>query len=74
MLEVSGIYKKFKKRQILNGASFTADPGQCIGIAGGNGCGKTTLLSILAGVLIPPVYNKQLRRITVGIQCPLIIR
>ena len=35
MLEVSGIYKKFKKRQILNGASFTAAPGQCVGIAGG---------------------------------------
>lgn len=31
MLEVSGIYKKFKKRQILNGASFTAVPGQCVG-------------------------------------------
>lgn len=53
MLEVLGIYKKFKKRQILNGASFTAAPGQCIGIAGGNGCGKTTLLSILAGVSRP---------------------
>lgn len=53
MLEVSGIYKKFKKRQILNGASFTAAPGECVGIAGGNGCGKTTLLSILAGVSRP---------------------
>ena len=53
MLEVSGIYKKFKKRQILNGVSFTASPGECVGIAGGNGCGKTTLLSILAGVSRP---------------------
>ena len=53
MLEVSGIYKKFKKRQILKGVSFTAEPGSCVGIAGGNGCGKTTLLSILAGVSRP---------------------
>lgn len=53
MLEVSGIYKKFKKRQILNGVSFTAEPGSCVGIAGGNGCGKTTLLSILAGINRP---------------------
>ena len=50
MLEVSGIYKKFKKRQILNGASFTAAPGQCVGIAGGNGCGKTTLLRLTGGL------------------------
>ena len=53
MLEISGIYKKFKKRQILKGVSFTAEPGSCVGIAGGNGCGKTTLLSILAGVSRP---------------------
>lgn len=53
MLEVSGIYKKFRKRRILNGVSFTAKPGECVGIAGGNGCGKTTLLSILAGVSRP---------------------
>ena len=53
MLEVTGIEKKYKKRQILCGVSFTAKPGQCVGIVGGNGCGKTTLLSILAGVNRP---------------------
>lgn len=50
MLEVKGISKHYKNKQILNGISFAAGPGQCVGIAGGNGCGKTTLLSILAGV------------------------
>lgn len=53
MLEVTGIYKHYKNRQILEGVSFTARPGECIGIAGANGCGKTTLLSILAGVNRP---------------------
>lgn len=53
MLEVTGLYKHFKGKQILNGVSFNAEPGRCIGIAGGNGCGKTTLLSILAGVSRP---------------------
>ena len=53
MLEVTGIYKKFRGKQILKGASFTAQPGVCTGIAGGNGCGKTTLLSIVAGVSRP---------------------
>lgn len=53
MLEVTGIEKTYKKRQILRGVTFTAGAGQCVGIAGGNGCGKTTLLSILAGVNRP---------------------
>ena len=51
MLEVSGICKSYGKHRILNGVSFSAGPGQCVGIVGTNGCGKTTLLSILAGAL-----------------------
>lgn len=53
MLEVSGIYKHYRKKEILKAASFKAEAGSCIGIVGGNGCGKTTLLSILAGVNHP---------------------
>lgn len=53
MLEVTGIDKHYKKRQILKGVNFTAGPGECIGFVGENGCGKTTLLSILAGVNQP---------------------
>lgn len=34
----------------MDDISFTAEKGQCIGIIGANGCGKTTLLSIMAGV------------------------
>ena len=48
MLEVSGICKSYGKHRILNGVSFSAGPGQCVGIVGTNGCGKTTLLAILA--------------------------
>ena len=53
MLEVKGISKHYKNKQILNGISFAPGTGQCVGIAGGNGCAKTTLLSILAGVNRP---------------------
>ena len=34
---------------VLNEISISFETGQCIGILGANGCGKTTLLSILAG-------------------------
>ena len=57
MLEVVGIkasYKgngwKGKRKQVLKDICFTAEAGQCIGIVGANGTGKSTLLSILAGV------------------------
>ena len=53
MLEVREIYKKYGKKPILQGVTFQAKAGECIGIVGGNGCGKTTLLSILAGVNRP---------------------
>lgn len=49
MLKVSGICKSYGKEQILREAGFEAGPGACVGILGVNGCGKTTLLSILAG-------------------------
>ena len=53
MLEVTGIEKRYRGRTILKNVSFRANPRECIGIVGGNGCGKTTLLSILAGIRKP---------------------
>lgn len=53
MLEVKDIHKSYRKKHILKGVFLRAESGSCVGIAGGNGCGKTTLLSILAGVNRP---------------------
>lgn len=50
-LEVSGIYKSYHGYHVLNGIDLTIPPGSCVGIVGSNGCGKTTLLSILAGAI-----------------------
>ena len=60
MLEVTGIEKRYRGRTILKNVSFRANPGECIGIVGGNGCGKTTLLSILAGIRKPAFDNYRL--------------
>lgn len=49
-IEVQGIRKAYGKKQVLADVSFAAQGGQCVGILGGNGCGKSTLFSILAGV------------------------
>ena len=48
MLEVTGIEKRYRGRTILKNVSFRANPRECIGIVGGNGCGKTTLLNAIS--------------------------
>lgn len=52
-VEVKNIQKRYGKKAILEDISFKADSGECVAIVGRNGCGKTTLLQILAGVLRP---------------------
>ena len=52
-IAVSEIKKRYRDKQVLRSVSFTAQNGDCIGVLGGNGTGKSTLLRTLAGV-IPP--------------------
>ena len=49
-IEVKNIQKSFGRKVVLRDISFEAEGGECIGIIGANGCGKSTLFSILAGV------------------------
>lgn len=49
-IEIKNISKKYGKKQILSDVNLNTESGKCIGILGGNGCGKSTLFSILAGV------------------------
>ena len=50
LLTVTDLHKQFGSRTVLDGATFTLDEGEHIGIVGVNGSGKTTLLRILAGL------------------------
>ena len=52
-LSVSRIQFRYGKKQVLENVSFQAEAGAIVGIAGINGGGKSTLLSILAGVRRP---------------------
>lgn len=53
MLQVSSLNKSYGVNTILKDVSFILNPGERLGLIGPNGCGKTTLLGIIAG-LEPP--------------------
>lgn len=49
-IEIKHLSKRFRSKQVLKDIQLTVQPGTCVGILGANGCGKSTMLSILAGV------------------------
>lgn len=51
LVRIEGLIKAYGKTRALHGLSLDIAPGRIIGLVGENGCGKTTLMKILAGVL-----------------------
>lgn len=47
MIEIKGVTKKFGKKTVLNGVSFTAEKGQITCLIGINGVGKTTIMKAI---------------------------
>ena len=65
MISFQNVSFRYGSRVILQELSFTAEPGQCTVLAGSNGIGKSTALSLAAGVL-KPKSGKILREGRIG--------
>ena len=52
-LEINGISKSFKKRQVVKKVSFSVESGQVVGLLGPNGAGKTTSFYMVVGLVSP---------------------
>lgn len=58
MIEVKEITKKFGRKKILNGVSFTANKGEITCLIGINGVGKTTILNAI--MALTPINGGQI--------------
>ncbi|MBS0659482.1 MAG: ABC-F family ATP-binding cassette domain-containing protein [Verrucomicrobia bacterium] len=62
LLSVNGLALSYGAQRLLDGVTFAIAPGEKAGLVGRNGCGKTSLLKILAGVQEPDAGDLSLRR------------
>lgn len=53
VLKIDSISKTYKKRTVVNGASFQIQSGQVVGLLGPNGAGKTTSFYMVVGLVQP---------------------
>lgn len=53
MIIASNVSKWFGKLKALDDVSVTCAKGECIALIGPNGCGKTTLIKCILGMVIP---------------------
>src|SRR5580693_467731 len=54
VLEFSNISRSYRKGvPVLDGVTFSVQPGEVVGLLGRNGAGKTTLINIAMGMLFP---------------------
>ena len=51
IISVSGLSKSYGKKVVLDDISFEIEEGSIVGLLGPNGCGKTTLIKILTGLI-----------------------
>lgn len=67
MIEISKVTKRFGKLEALKEVSTTCNKGEVIALIGANGCGKTTLIKCILGMVVPDegeilFNNKSIRK------------
>lgn len=50
LLEMRGITKSFSGVKALDGIDLRVKPGECVGLCGENGAGKSTMMKVLSAV------------------------
>lgn len=53
MIQITDLNKKFGKLEVLKNVNLNCNKGECIALIGPNGCGKTTLIKSILGMVLP---------------------
>ena len=53
LVDFTGVEKSYGAVRALDGADFSLEPGECVGVVGHNGAGKSTLMHVLSGGVAP---------------------
>jgi ABC-2 type transport system ATP-binding protein len=53
IIEVDNLVKQFKNSLAVNNLSFKINKGTIVGLLGPNGCGKTTTMGMMLGLIKP---------------------
>ncbi|MCH3949401.1 MAG: ABC transporter ATP-binding protein [Acidaminococcus sp.] len=66
MLHLKNAVLGYDKSRVLRGVTLTIEPGECIGLIGPNGGGKSTLLRTMAGLLPPLKGDVSFKELSMG--------
>ncbi|MBQ8893034.1 MAG: ABC transporter ATP-binding protein [Clostridia bacterium] len=53
ILECRSLYKNYGNKRVLENMNISVPAGKIIGLLGPNGCGKSTLIKMICGLLVP---------------------
>jgi len=68
VLTLHKVFKEFQGRPILTDVDLVLGKGESVGLVGANGCGKTTLLNVIAGTMEPDGGTRRLSgNLSIGI-------
>ncbi|PTB17275.1 nodulation factor ABC transporter ATP-binding protein NodI [Trinickia symbiotica] len=52
-IKFTGVRKSYGGRSVVDGLSFSVEPGECFGLLGRNGAGKSTTVRMVLGMALP---------------------
>lgn len=73
IISVEHLSKSYGSHRVLQDVSFDFESGQIIGLLGPNGCGKTTLIKILTGLIHDYTGSVKINGLTPGVESKKIV-
>ena len=73
ILRVSSLFKQFGHKKVVRGVEFSMTQGEVLGLLGPNGCGKTTLIKMINGLLTPSCGSITINSYAPGVETKKIV-